>query len=112
MTTTMTDSTIEMYIKLDVLENMATACHMKFLSFFADKHRKVCVNGDVYDIVVSREAEEYFDKIRDIVCCHGGFKSVVIDGELRILGVGDLSYVYGAFDNELTPWMEACLRTL
>jgi hypothetical protein len=33
----------------------------------------------------------------------------VIDGELHILGVGDLSYVYGAFENELVPWMEACL---
>ena len=48
----------------------------------------------------------------DIVRCHGGFKSTVIDGELHILGVGDLSYVYGAFENELVPWMEACLGNI
>jgi hypothetical protein len=98
----------EMTTALDGLDNMATACHMKFLSFFSDKHRKVW-NDEVCDIVVSNEANEYFDKIRDIVRCHGGFKSTVIDGELHILGVGDLSYVYGAFENELVPWMEACL---
>lgn len=77
----------EMTTALDGLDNMATACHMKFLSFFSDKHRKVW-NDEVCDIVVSNEANEYFDKIRDIVRCHGGFKSTVIDGELHILGVG------------------------
>ena len=60
--TTMT----EMTTALDGLDNMATACHMKFLSFFSDKHRKVW-NDEVCDIVVSKEANEYFDNIRDIV---------------------------------------------
>jgi hypothetical protein len=94
------------------LDNIATACYMKFLSLFSDKHRKIWLDNNACNIVVTIEAEEHFEKIRDIVRCHGGFETVVVNHELHILRVGDLSYVYGAFENELTPWMESCLRDI
>ena len=94
------------------LDNIATACHMKFLSLFSDKHRKSWLGDNACNIVVTIEAEEHFEKIRDIVRCHGGFQTVVVDHELHILRVGDLSYVYGAFENKLALWMESCLRDI